>query len=486
MDSDADAFFSAHPTSFLPSLVRLSTHSTQEVASAVDRLHNLYWPPKSKPALSIPASITLPHRTVRIHDDSVPDSGYASAEEEGEGEDTITPESEATDAEMDRDGLEVVRADPLQREFAIKWTTGFIARCGAWIDDAAASALGPEEYAARMAVLDDVTALLAAFVGGHDHDSSHDHDGKEEDASTTMTRTFTFKTPREGGGDGEVVTVRLNDEPLLEDDHTSVGLQSWGSCIRLGERICADPAAFSLVPSTTRPRPLRVLELGAGTGLLSILAAKLLASSLHTPRPVVVATDYHPDVLANLSANVAANFPASSSSPSIYPSGSSGAYTPAPAPAPVHVHALDWETPVYTPGLLDAPFDVVLAADVVYHPQHARWIRGCVERLLRRPGLDSDEDEDEGGVFWMIIAVRPIGRHAGLDGSVSEVFGEGEEAGWDGRESGGWAFWRWRKRGRWRVWGGWMRVGISCLRLGGSGWRPREPEHDFTLNLSYL
>ncbi|KAF8079264.1 putative methyltransferase-domain-containing protein [Lyophyllum atratum] len=374
-----DGDFSAHPTSFLPPLGRLASQSTHDVASAIAKLRNLYWPPKPPPVV-LPAKITLPQRNIArlIHDDSVPDSGYASAEEEEDDDDV---EDKATDS------LELLRADTLQREFAIKWTTGFISRSELWAELAPT----PAEYAARTDLLEDVTALLSAFAG---------FEGGDEE-EPVIVRTFAFATPC-----GTPVTVQLNDEPLLEEDHTSVGLQSWGSAIRLAERLCADPDAFSLVPDMSG-RSLRVLELGAGTGLLSIVAAKLLAPSAHPP--VIVATDYHRDVLENLSTNVNTNFPSSTSSPN-------------PTPTPIHVHVLDWETPVYAPPFLDAPFDIIFAADVVYHPEHARWIRGCVEQLLRRPC--GETDGDEGGVFWMIIAVRPIGRHQGLDGSVAAVFGD--------------------------------------------------------------
>ncbi|KAG5644110.1 hypothetical protein DXG03_009129 [Asterophora parasitica] len=374
--------FSSHPTSFLPPLARLSSKSTQDITDALGKVRALYWPPKPPP---LPAKITLPKRMIArlIHDKSVPDSGYASAEEESD-EDCISGGITHVAADTrEADRLEFLRADHLEREFAIKWTTGFIARSSVWID----LAPSPEENAARHILLDDATALLSAFISGDDGSKEYER---------AIVRTFSFPT-----SSGTPVTVQLTDEALLEDDHTSVGLQSWGSCILLGERISLSPASFSLTPRPDLPRPLRVLELGAGTGLLSILAAKLLFPV--SPHPTVVATDYHPSVLTNLAANVAG---------------------PGNAPAaPVHVHLLDWETPKYD-APLDTPFDVVLAADVIYHPDHARWLRGCVERLLARPGPENPE----GGVFWMIIAVRSVGRHEGLDGTVTAVFG-GEDEG---------------------------------------------------------
>jgi len=196
----------------------------------------------------------------------------------------------------------------------------------------------------------------------------------------------------------------LNDAPLSKEDHTSVGLQSWGSSILLAERICLQPFLFSLTASTnTDGRPLRILELGAGTGMLSIAAAKILNSSNPPTPSEIIATDYHPEVLDNLAKNVATNFPKD------------------PTTA-ITIKRLDWEVPHYTKPL-DRPFDVILAADVIYHPEHARWIKQCVEKLLVRPSHTSvSSNRGGGGIFWLIIPVRSTGRHEGLDQTVDALF----------------------------------------------------------------
>jgi len=384
-----DVEFSAHPTSFLPPLIRISSHSAGEIATAIHKLKALYWSPKPPP---LPATISLLKRSFAkpIHDTSVPDSGYASAEED---EDDMNVQEDIRHvADPAAEALHVLRAEPMERAFAVKWITGFIARSDAWRDLAACA----EDSDARDRVLDETSALLAAF--------SMNPDEYDEGVDEAIVRSFCFPSP-----EGSVV-LELNDAPLLDHDHTSVGLQSWGSSIRLGERLCAAPAEFSLATSHVgKPKPLHILELGAGTGLLSILAAKILGDQ--GPSPLIVATDYHPDVLENLKTNVAANFPLSRE-------------------PPVAVHVLDWEFPVCSPPL-NMPFDVILAADVIYEDDHARWIKGCVERLLVRPSVDNPE----GGVFWMIMALREAGRREGLDGTVHKIFPdvgqmeEGVEAG---------------------------------------------------------
>ncbi|KAJ7484453.1 S-adenosyl-L-methionine-dependent methyltransferase [Mycena latifolia] len=363
------------PTS-LPPLRRLAEYSLTDIAGCLYGIRELYWPPPPPlpPKLSVPirnlmraGRPRLPHA---YGDEKVPDSGYASAavsDDESDGEESFDAEDIDSDSS---DALDELRADPFERAFAIKWITGLICR----IDDPVSDDPTVDADDARELLLDDATALLALF--------SH-HDDEEEFA---LTRSFSFPS------NGKPVHIELNDAPLSSSDHTSVGLQSWGSAIILAERLCAAPASFGLFAA--RAQPLRVLELGAGTGLLSIAAAKLL------PHATVVATDYHPATLANLAANLRTNFP-----------------DPVDATRATAC-ALDWACPELGP--LGAPFDVLLAADVVYHPQHARWIRGCVARILRRPG-----PADEGGTFHLIVPLRPSGRNEGMDRTIDAVFGEG-------------------------------------------------------------
>ncbi|KIM38116.1 hypothetical protein M413DRAFT_447896 [Hebeloma cylindrosporum] len=368
------------PTMSLPPLGRLSAHSTIQIKQAFQNLRSLYFPAKPSPAMFKSSNLSIPKRSIKhsIHDTSVPDSGYASAEgeEEDDEDEVATGDSAGSDTETED---QVLRADPLERAFAIKWITGFITRADDWI----AASEKEEEAEERSELLDDATALLSFFTG-----TSDDHD-------FALTRMFTFPLGLDvvpQGSSRKLIHVEIHDAPLSNDDHTSVGLQSWGSCILLADRFCRDPTTFSLIPPS-QGRSLRILELGAGTGMLSIVAAKIL----HPFAPEIVATDYHPDVLENLAKNVATNFPTS--------------------PTSIMVTALDWEHPKYSAPLAQ-PFDIILAADVIYHPSHAEWIKPCIENLLSRP-LSA---EDKGGVFWLIIAVRTSGRHEGTDETVEALF----------------------------------------------------------------
>ncbi|KAI0694444.1 putative methyltransferase-domain-containing protein [Cytidiella melzeri] len=359
------------PTAILPPLSRLSSYSTERIEQALANLRNIYAsysiPTRRTPALTHPKHI--------LHTVSAPDSGYASAEEDEDGE----PEDTSDDGDDEGFDIDVLRSDPFEREFVIRWLTTFAARSDTWVYEPDT----PEGEQLRTQLVDDAASLLASFAGKED----------EEDA---LTRSFSFPIFDKHGRETGDIKVELNDAPLLSQDHTSVGLQSWGSAIVFAERMCADQQAFGLAPAGH----IRILELGAGTGLLSIAAAKLCKQT--STAAEVVATDYHAQVLDNLRSNVDTNLDSSS---------------------PITVVSLDWQNPVYNAPLHE-PFDIILAADVIYHPEHAQWIKSCVEMLLRRPARRSDyiRTSQEGGTFWLIIPVRSTGRHEGMAGTVETVF----------------------------------------------------------------
>jgi protein-lysine N-methyltransferase EEF2KMT len=352
------------PSSSLPSLAQLSKHSLGSISSALSNLRSLYFP--APPPKVILFKRHLDHQ---IHDSTVPDSGYASAEEDDpdveEGDLSVLMISGSDPYTVD---VDILRSDTFEREFSIKWLTGFIGRADIWLANAPSDPADNE--GARANVIDEAASLLSAFAG----------DLLEPESA--LTRTFSFPC------DSGYLKVQLNDAPLSITDHTSVGLQSWASSIVLAERLCKDPNAFFGLDAD-RPG-LRILELGAGTGMLSIVASKLL------PAAAIIATDYHLDVLSNLSSNIATNAPSSLS--------------------PISMHTLDWSQPPISPPF-DVPFDIILAADVIYHPMHAQWIKCCIKQYLAR---------DAGAVFWLIIPLRSTGRHEGMGSTVERVFVVGD------------------------------------------------------------
>ncbi|KAF8579262.1 hypothetical protein K439DRAFT_1638132 [Ramaria rubella] len=350
------------PTVSLPLLRNIALYTPNVITASLINLRALYWP-----AAFPPTSATIRASKRRI-DQRIPDSGYASAEED-EGEDTEAEER-----------IMLLRADGLERAFAVRWLTGFIARSEEWIavdlPGCDCQADMDKERESRACIVEEAATLLALSA-----------DTQTDEA---LAREFTFAVTG-----GEEVIVKLKDESY-DQDHEGVGLQTWGSACVMAGRLCKEPDKYlalrSRVGDERLKETVRVLELGAGTGLLSMVVAKLQDQCWARDRGLqldVVATDFHPAVLKNLRGNVARNFSCSDA---------------------VQVEKLDWaDTPI--PKERDK-FDVVLAADVIYDERHAGWIRNCAERMLRR---------EQGSLMWLIIPRRPTrtGEVEGVDG----VFG---------------------------------------------------------------
>lgn len=224
----------------------------------------------------------------------------------------------------DNQSLDDLRADSFERTLVIKWLTGLIARLsGASLHED---------------LLPDATRLLATCSGNA--------------GQLSTSRLFTFESPC-----GQI-SVRLKDSPYdsSEDAGIGLGLQTWGSASVLSAKMAKSSATF--FPDG----PLRVLELGAGTGLVSLVARTILGARIDAH---VVASDYHPSVLASLRSNITLN---NLPSIEVLPLDWSQFSSPSPSPPPI------------------PPFDVILAADVVYEPTHAALIHSCVNHLLAKTG----------------------------------------------------------------------------------------------------
>lgn len=399
--------------------------------------------------------------------------------------------------------------DPFEREWAEKWLGGVVRRAQTWLEENDAEDADAETakaVAETEAVLRDATAVLALMAGTSAAGSLTRHllfplapelapalralaPWRRDDASLSPETTrflaklasspasplVSMRPLASGGGrspDGRSLSrspaasfsrspttgfrrppskpatlpVLLHDAPIT--DHISVGVQTWGSAILLGREMALRPAHFGLFQDVLpHGGGTRVLELGAGTGLLSILCRKLLdlraaSTALGTsggsipvkPRGVmgtvpeeqpagqsaqasvlasaaadtgiVVATDFHPDVLSNLRVCVDLNAP-----PRL---------PDAPATAGIDIAKLDWTTfPAFMrrraralagyeangdkeddqeeeelARWLDTPFDLVIASDCVYDPTHAGMIRDVAGWVVRPPGPN-----DNGGVL---------------------------------------------------------------------------------------
>jgi predicted nicotinamide N-methyase len=187
--------------------------------------------------------------------------------------------------------------------------------------------------------------------------------------------------------------IRLTDSSLHNGEYASVGAQTWGGACVLAEMLSTQPGAFRLDSAA----PMRILELGAGTGLVSLALAKTLKTGAGT----IIATDFYPAVLENLKRNIADNGP--------YPSN-----------VQVLVRPLDWTT---FPAAFDAntsdadlaaPCDALFGADIVYELEHAQWLQACAMRLLKRPSAHEDPR------FHLVMPLRST--HVAETSSVEDIF----------------------------------------------------------------
>lgn len=336
------------PSSSLIPIRQLATSSEEDIITALKKLQTLYCP------LRLPAAISKPalkwQHISRVSTPSPVDSGYVSRDEQQYENDAAAAE-EVTAA---------LRADPFERNFTTRWLTSLIARV---------EEMGSDEDVTA-SIIDDAAFILASFS-----------DTTKDDEEEALTRDFSFPTPS-----GKIVEVTLNDAPLSGTDHTDVGLQSWGASIVLSSMMCTDPERFGLSKETLGDQPT-IIELGAGTGLVSLTLAKLFPE-IDVMDTSITATDYHPAVLENCNLNVSTNFTSGKSS--------------------VTTSVLDWSKP---PAELKSTADMLIASDVIYAPEHASWLRDCAAHLLK-----------PNGTFWLMATVRKTGKFEGIPETVESAF----------------------------------------------------------------
>ncbi|UNI23272.1 hypothetical protein JDV02_009103 [Purpureocillium takamizusanense] len=318
------------------------------------------------------------------------DSGYVT---EADDDDDDIDEYDDGLTGKGSDDIQALREDPVERDAAVRWLTGLIGRADDLIQD----------EAVRERIVDDACSVLARLTGGEDSSSEKQQQLRGDDLG--MTRRFEFQVPSRHTS----IRVDLVDTPMqTTDDHTDVGLQTWGASMALSELACQNPERFDLDKAS---HGTRILELGAGTGLFALTLSSLLpcltAVATHYRRPsqqAIIATDYHPAVLKNLAINLDAH--AATTATSATENGG------VPETVPLRAAHLDWSAPSRA-APLDEPFDFIFAADVAYAPEHAVWLRDCAAALLA-----------PGGVFWLMISIRPNGKFKGINTSVEAAFSD--------------------------------------------------------------
>ncbi|SCV05196.1 LANO_0H02168g1_1 [Lachancea nothofagi CBS 11611] len=171
-------------------------------------------------------------------------------------------------------------------------------------------------------------------------------------AQPAMTRVFQVDSLQN--------CIKLH-EPALTSDN--LGLKTWGASLVLARKLCQN-----LQKITALGKDLRILELGAGTGLVGIA---LIQKLLEGPQDQVFTfhlTDL-PEIVPNLKKNVELN------------------KCDRTARLPVYTDVLDWTNPTsFKQQHGFAKFDVLLLADPLYSPQHPKWIVNMIVEFLEKQG----------------------------------------------------------------------------------------------------
>jgi predicted nicotinamide N-methyase len=157
----------------------------------------------------------------------------------------------------------------------------------------------------------------------------------------------------------------LDEEAFNRDGRIPYWADVWVS-----SRILADEL------SKPRSQRIRVLELGCGIGLPSLVAA----GCGHE----VVATDYYPEALEFVAANAALNdLP------------------------PVGTHPLDWRNPDEL-----GKFNAVVAADVLYERPSVPRVAAMLDRYLTDDGIGYVTDPQRNAATGFVEECRRLGLHA--------------------------------------------------------------------------
>ncbi|KAI8965222.1 putative methyltransferase-domain-containing protein [Daldinia sp. FL1419] len=221
----------------------------------------------------------------------------------------------------------------------------------------------PQRYQLR--VLKELTSRIEASIEDWD---SH---GVSDDLMDALSTLLSCPLPSEttaaqqksyvtytlsllGNEDNAIVStpaqITLLESRNLISASGTTGLRTWEAALHLGQFLSANP---SLV------RDKKILELGSGTGYLSILCAKFLAS------PLAVASDGSDEVVANLPENFFLN--------GLQDSGRVRAMDVKWGHALVGTEDQYWNGGV--------PIDVVLGADITYDKSVIPALVGTLEEL---------------------------------------------------------------------------------------------------------
>ncbi|KAH8922552.1 hypothetical protein BT69DRAFT_1320094 [Atractiella rhizophila] len=267
------------------------------------------------------------------------------------------------------------RLDDFERKYTLDWLTLLISRL---LEDHEMAEEMRESLVAE-------SSSLVSYLSG-------------PSARGAQCRQFTYTFPN-----GEAVSIDIRSGTLVGG---SLGTITWSSAPLLAHMLVSNPQKFFSSPSN---KSLRVLELGSGTGLVGLTAAKILrqwlqrqrnAQAAINPEDLVVLSDFDPNVLENLQHNLEVNFPDTRDG------------------VTVRIMDLSWnlflpDSFIRAPSL--TPFSILLAADIMYDPDQVPAVYHTVLRLLSKPD----------GIFHLVIPLRET--HRWEIANIEESFDKGTD-----------------------------------------------------------
>ncbi|KAH6901076.1 hypothetical protein BKA70DRAFT_1230533 [Coprinopsis sp. MPI-PUGE-AT-0042] len=441
------------PTSVLPGIKKVPTTPHDELRKSAEYVRTIYNPPlrgsRRRKAIRASSHTTQSGDAVRKSSDG----SRTSEEEEG----SVVATANATGQDRGREALDKLRSDTFERNYFIWWLTSVVAYLSGVLEEEEHeeqelelddSQMGEEEMVKKeiaeekqirretQRLLADTSALLAICAGTA--------------SAGVISCVFAAHSPLLVSLAASPPTLDPTNPTIASTDTSSClppnqypcrARDTGGACV-MTEMVVEDPTRFGLFPlwdssgssfpgegleekEEARQSPFRILELGAGTGLVSLAVASfyraLFSRDPHTSQPVcgrrdveIVATDHYPSVLDNLEVNLQNN-------------GSGRVDT-----KPLVEHRTESRLEILPPGLVDLVppehglFDVAFGADIVYEEHRAVWIKGCL-KMLHKPLSDAGTtgkvgrgDKDHSTYFHLIIPLRST--HTFESGTIETVF----------------------------------------------------------------
>jgi protein-lysine N-methyltransferase EEF2KMT len=172
-------------------------------------------------------------------------------------------------------------------------------------------------------------------------------------AAAMQKSTISYYPPFE-----DSAPILISESPQLLAAGSNVGFRTWDACLRLAYFLCTENQ--SLIKNK------KIIELGAGTGMLSILCAN------HLGAESVLATDGNTEVVASMKENISLNSDDTSADSDT-----------------VKAAHFDWaDSDTLTQalgisGIEQCPkYDLILGADITYNPEYFEPLVSALELLL--------------------------------------------------------------------------------------------------------